>query len=49
MLEKPKAVQDYKKGKTRALNALMGLIAEKSNNRADMGKAAKILKELIEK
>lgn len=49
MHEKPKAVTDYKKGKTKAFYAFMGLIAKNSNNRADMGKAAKILKELLEK
>lgn len=49
MLEKPTAVIDYKKGKTRTFYAFMGLIAKNSNNRADMGKAAKILKNLLEK
>lgn len=49
MLEKPKAVKDYKRGKTQALYAFMGAIAKNSNNKADMSKAAKILKELLEK
>lgn len=49
MIEKPKAVKDYKKGKERALYAFIGAIAKNSDNRAHLGKAAKILKELLEK
>lgn len=49
MLEKPQAVSDYKRGKTKAINALMRIIAANSNNRADFRKTSQILKELLEK
>lgn len=49
MREKPKAVQDYKKGKTKAFFVLTSLISKNSNDKADMAKATTILKDLLEK
>lgn len=49
ILETSKAVQDYKKGKERAFHSIMSVISKKSKEKADMAKAAKILKDLLEK
>lgn len=47
--ENPKVVEQYKKGKTKVFKALLGAVVNKSNNRANMSKVDKILKELLEK
>lgn len=43
----PKLVQRYKGGKTKVLNAMMTQIAKESQDRANMGKAKKILEDLL--
>ncbi|XP_050434227.1 glutamyl-tRNA(Gln) amidotransferase subunit B, mitochondrial [Adelges cooleyi] len=47
MVEYPKAVKDYKKGKVKAIKALIGSIAKKTNNRADLASVSKKLEELL--
>ncbi|XP_018325252.1 glutamyl-tRNA(Gln) amidotransferase subunit B, mitochondrial [Agrilus planipennis] len=47
--ENSKIVKQYKAGKTKVFAALLGKIANKSNQRADMKKADSILKQLLKK
>lgn len=47
MAEYPKAVKDYKKGKVKAIKALIGSIAKKTNDRADLASVSKKLEELL--
>ncbi|HKL23478.1 MAG TPA: Asp-tRNA(Asn)/Glu-tRNA(Gln) amidotransferase subunit GatB [Candidatus Nanoarchaeia archaeon] len=47
ILENSKAVEDYKSGKTWAINFLIGQIMKKSNKRADFKFAKKILEDLL--
>ena len=44
----PKAVEDYKSGKSEALNFLLGQVMKNSNKRADSETARKILKEKLD-
>ncbi len=45
--ENPKVVEDYKKGKEAALQALIGAMMRKSSGKADVGKAKDILLKLL--
>ncbi|KAF2899817.1 hypothetical protein ILUMI_06365 [Ignelater luminosus] len=45
----PKIVKQYRDGKVKVFAALLGQIAKESNQRANMSKVPKILKELLEK
>ena len=45
--ENPKAVSDIKNGKEKAINVLFGSIMRRTKGRADTGRAALIIKELI--
>ena len=47
--ENPKTVDDFKKGKEKALGFLLGQVMKKTKGKADHQKAQQILKELIEK
>ena len=43
----PKAVEDYRSGKEKALKALLGAVMRQSKGRADAAQAEKILRELL--
>ena len=43
----PKAARQYKAGKTKAINALLGDVATSSDQRANMSKVAEIMKKLL--
>jgi aspartyl-tRNA(Asn)/glutamyl-tRNA(Gln) amidotransferase subunit B len=47
--ENEKVVKQYKAGKSKVFKALMGCVAAKSKQRADMAKCDAILKELLSK
>lgn len=47
MLEYPKAVKDYRRGKIQAIKFLLGHLAKKTNNRANLALASKKLEELL--
>lgn len=47
MDEYPKAVKDYRKGKTQAIKFLIGKIAIKTNERANLASVSKKLEELL--
>lgn len=47
--ENSKAVKDYQKGKNKAFTALLGQVAKKSEQRANMSKVSTILKNLLTK
>lgn len=49
MLEYPKAVKDYRRGKVQAIKFLIGHIAKKTNERANLAMASKKLEELLKK
>lgn len=43
----PKAVEDIKNGKDKAINVMFGYVMKNSKGKADVGKAAQIIKEII--
>ena len=43
----PKAVEDYRSGKEKALKALLGAVMRQSKGRADAAQAEKTLRELL--
>lgn len=45
--DNPEAIEDFKQGKDSALNYLIGQIMEKTNGRADAGKARKLIEEEV--
>ncbi|MCK4669606.1 MAG: Asp-tRNA(Asn)/Glu-tRNA(Gln) amidotransferase subunit GatB [Nanoarchaeota archaeon] len=45
--ENKQAVQDYKKGETKALNFIVGSVMKKSKGKANPGEVTKILKKLL--
>lgn len=45
--ENPKMVTQYKNGKAKVLKAMLGAIAKKTNNRANMQKVSKMIPELL--
>ena len=45
----PKAVEDYKGGKEKALGALVGQIMKAMKGKADPGEVNRILKEILSK
>lgn len=47
MLEHPKAVKDYRRGKVQAIKFLLGQIAKTTNDRANLALASKKLEELL--
>ncbi|XP_050520196.1 uncharacterized protein LOC126893759 [Daktulosphaira vitifoliae] len=47
MLDLPKAVKDYRKGKIQAIKALIGSIAKKTNKRANLALVSKKLEEFL--
>lgn len=47
MLEYPKAVNDYRKGKVRAIQFLIGHIAKKTNDRANLAIVTNTLEVLL--
>lgn len=47
MIEYPKAVKDYRRGKLQALKYLIGHIAKKTNNRVNLAYTSKKLEELL--
>ncbi|KAJ8957539.1 hypothetical protein NQ318_020578 [Aromia moschata] len=47
--ENEKAVKSFKSGKSKAFKALLGSVAAKSKNQADMAKCSDILKDLLNK
>lgn len=47
MLEYPKAVKDYRRGKTQAIKFFIGQISKKTNNRANLALVSKTLEELL--
>lgn len=47
MEENPKLVSEYKNGKKKLFNALMGEIAKVTEQRADMAAIAKIMERLL--
>ena len=48
MKESPEAIQDFKKGKKKALGFLVGQVMKKTKGRANPGMANKLLKEKLE-
>lgn len=47
MFEYPKAVKDYRRGKTQAIKFLLGHIAKKTNDRANLAFASEQLEKLL--
>lgn len=47
MLEYPKAVKDYRRGKVQAIKFLIGHISKKTNDRANLAFVSKKLEELL--
>lgn len=47
MVEYPKAVKDYRKGKKQAIKFLVGHIAKKTNDSANLALVSKKLEELL--
>jgi len=47
MLKYPKAVKDYRKGKVQSIKFLIGHIAKKTNDRANLAFVSKQLEELL--
>lgn len=47
MLEYPKAVKDYRKGKVQAIKFLVGQISNKTNNLANLALVSDKLEELL--
>lgn len=47
--ENKHAVAQYKAGKTKVFKGLLGCVATKSDQRADIAKCSTIMKELLEK
>lgn len=45
--ENGKTVEDYKAGKKKVFKALLGAVAAKTSQRADMAKCTKILQDLL--
>mgnify|MGYP005609180377 CR=1 FL=1 len=43
----PKAVEDIKNGKDKAINVMFGYVMKNSKGKADVGKASQIIKEII--
>lgn len=48
MEDYPKAVKDYRRGKVQAIKFLVGQIAKKTNDRANLAFVSNKLKELLE-
>lgn len=47
MTEYPKAVKDYRKGKVKAIKFLIGHIAKKTNDKANLACVSNKLEELL--
>lgn len=47
MIECPKAVKDYRRGKVKALKFLVGQIAKQTNSRANLACVSDKLEELL--
>lgn len=47
MFEYPKAVKDYRKGKVQVIKFLLGHIAKKTNDRANLALVTNKLEELL--
>lgn len=47
--ENPKMVEQYKRGKKKVFNAVVGAVAKKTERMVNMGTAAKIIEELLNK
>lgn len=47
MLEYPKAVKDYRKGKLKAIKFLISHVAKKTNDRANLASVSKTLEEFL--
>uniref|UniRef100_A0A0A9YG45 Glutamyl-tRNA(Gln) amidotransferase subunit B, mitochondrial n=1 Tax=Lygus hesperus TaxID=30085 RepID=A0A0A9YG45_LYGHE len=45
--DNPKMVKQYRSGKTKVISALLGAVAQKSGNRANMKLASQIMKDLL--
>lgn len=47
ILQNSGAVEQYKAGKTKVFKALLGAVASKTDQKADMGKCSKILRDML--
>jgi Asp-tRNA(Asn)/Glu-tRNA(Gln) amidotransferase B subunit len=47
MIECPKAVKDYRRGKVQALKFLIGQLAKKTNNKVNLAYASNKFEELL--